>query len=123
MKKNGLFSFLNFAKCKKSEKEVKTVEVAKSKPAIGTVKHTKNNNFPKDQNEQVIRHLQDFKTITPFEAFTEYGITRLASVVHKLRHKKGFVIYSETIKTVNRYGNPVQYSRYSLGKTIKNEDN
>lgn len=65
------------------------------------------------QKDIVLKHLRDFKSITSWEAFTEYGITRLSAVIYILR-AEGYDIESETIKTLNRYGNPTRFSKYSL---------
>lgn len=65
------------------------------------------------QKDIVLKHLRDFGSITSWEAFTEYGITRLSAVIYILR-AEGYDIESETIKTLNRYGNPTRFSKYSL---------
>lgn len=46
------------------------------------------------QCERIMRHLEKFGTISTYEAFTEYGITRLASRVCDLR-QQGIEIKSE----------------------------
>ena len=66
------------------------------------------------QNERIMRHLSDYGGLTSFEAMTEYGIFRLASRVHELRHR-GYDIRSETVAAKNRYDEPIHYSRYKLG--------
>jgi len=72
---------------------------------------------PKNQIEAVLRHLNDFEKITSFEAFTEYGITRLSDKVYRLR-KQGLNIISLPTITTNRYGDRVNYSTYKLINTI-----
>jgi len=64
------------------------------------------------QKERVLRHIDDYGSITSMEAFNEYGITRLAARVSELR-RDGIQIDSvrETVK--NRYGEAVSYARYS----------
>ena len=64
------------------------------------------------QKQVILRHLQDFKTITTWEAYQEYGITRLPSRIHELR--KIYNISDETINFTNRYGNPGRYKKYKL---------
>ena len=65
------------------------------------------------QNDKIIRHLHDYGSITPIEAFNEYGIMRLASRVCDLK-KKGYDIRSKSTKSVNRYGEPIWYAKYEL---------
>ena len=65
-----------------------------------------------NQCEKVIRHMKDFGGITTFEAFTEYGITRLPSRICDLR--KTMTVQDEVVNGTNRYGEPVHYKRYFL---------
>lgn len=67
------------------------------------------------QNERILRHLQDNGSITSFEAFTEYGVTRLSARIFELRddgHQISGIF--ETAK--NRYGEKVTYQRYILAE-------
>lgn len=61
----------------------------------------------------ILRHLEDFGSITSAEAFTEYGNTRLAATIFKLR-ERGYPITSEWETAVNRYGEQVRFTRYRL---------
>ena len=70
----------------------------------------------KTQKEEVIRHLEDEGKITSWEAFTEYGITRLSAIIFLLRHEEGMSIETETVNTKNRYNNPVRYAKYIVQK-------
>jgi len=65
------------------------------------------------QKEMVYRHMQEFGSITSIEAFSAYGITRLAARVNELR-KDGIEIESNNETHKNRYGGVVTYSRYRL---------
>tara|TARA_R110000751_G_scaffold238307_3_gene339162 strand:- start:2191 stop:2466 length:276 start_codon:yes stop_codon:yes gene_type:complete len=69
----------------------------------------------KTQREMIMYHLQKDSYITSIEAFSDYGITRLSSIIHTLR-KEGYEIVSIPITTTNRFGNSVNYSRYSYTK-------
>ena len=62
----------------------------------------------------MLRHLNDYGSITPMEAIQDYGITRLAAKVHLLR-KRGEPIISETVESQNRYGEKCHYARYRMG--------
>jgi len=66
------------------------------------------------QHERIYKHLQKHKDgITSLDAINDYGITRLASVICKLRHE-GHNITSELIPVINRYGEVAYISRYKL---------
>lgn len=66
------------------------------------------------QNERVLRHLEDYGSITSLEAMKEYGIMRLASRISDLK-RQGVVIEKEMVTAQNRYGEPTSFARYSLG--------
>lgn len=65
------------------------------------------------QCDKVLRHLNDFGTIDPMTALSEYGIMRLASRVTDLK-KRGLFITKEMKKGLNRYGEVVRYAEYKL---------
>ena len=65
------------------------------------------------QCDRIIRHLQDYGSITSLEAMKEYGIMRLASRINDLK-RRGYKIISITEKSKNRYGEPTKYSVYML---------
>lgn len=67
-----------------------------------------------DQLRQVLSHLFFRGSITDQVARDEYGITRLAAVIWKLRHMYGFRINSETKYKPNRWGRPISYGVYTL---------
>lgn len=66
------------------------------------------------QCERILRHLNDYGSITSLEAMTEYGIMRLASRVSDLRGL-GYPIEREFETAKNRYGENVSYCRYRMG--------
>lgn len=66
------------------------------------------------QNERILRHLNDFGSITSLEAVTDYGIMRLASRVSDLK-QFGYPIVAERETSKNRYGETVCYCRYRMG--------
>lgn len=65
------------------------------------------------QCDRILRHLQDFGSITALEAMQEYGIMRLASRIADLK-QMGVPIRKEIIGGKNRYGEATSYARYSL---------
>lgn len=65
------------------------------------------------QRERILRHINDYGSITGLEAVTEYGIMHLASRISEMR-EEGLPISSVMETSKNRYGEPVSYKRYSL---------
>ena len=62
------------------------------------------------QAQLIIDYMRKNGSITTMQAF-EMGITRLASRIHDLRGM-GLDIESESVKSKNRYGEPVRFARY-----------
>lgn len=65
------------------------------------------------QCDRVLRHLTDIGSLTAAEAVSEYGIYRLAARIADLK-SMGVPIRTDSIRTVNRYGETVRFARYSL---------
>ena len=70
------------------------------------------------QGDQIISYLKTFKTITPFDAFTQLGVTKLSTRISELK-KEGYKFKDSWIKTKNRWGKEIKYKSYSL---IRSED-
>ena len=62
--------------------------------------------------ERVLKYIRDFGSITTMEAFTELGCTRLSEYIRQLRLE--YTITDEWCKTINRYGEKVEYKKYKL---------
>ncbi len=67
------------------------------------------------QKEMVLQYIEDFGSITPMQAYSDLGITKLATRISEMR-KKGMEFKIEIIKGKNRYGKPMRYARYSFPK-------
>lgn len=65
------------------------------------------------QNERVIEYIKRFGSISTYEAFTELGITRLSARIFELQ-EAGHEFDRETVHSINRMGESVSYTRYSL---------
>lgn len=65
------------------------------------------------QEERILRHIKRFDSITSWEAFEDYGITRLSAKIFNLR-ERGFKISGEWVERTNRFGEPVRFKRYFL---------
>lgn len=66
------------------------------------------------QREMVVRHLEEFGSINPLQAFADYGIMRLGAIIYNLR-QEGYTISTELSTGRNRYGNQVHYAVYKKG--------
>ncbi len=65
------------------------------------------------KTKAVLSHLQEYGSITSWEAIKEYGATRLSAIIYELRHK-GYPIATTTICDKDRYGSTVAYAKYTL---------
>lgn len=65
------------------------------------------------QCEKILRHMEDYGSITQAEAVSFYGCYRLGARIADLK-KLGVKIRSERVTVKNRYNEPVSFSRYSL---------
>ena len=67
------------------------------------------------QREAIIEYITEFGSITPMQAFSDLGITKLATRISEMR-KDGWTFKIETVKKKNRYGKPVYYCKYSFAE-------
>lgn len=67
------------------------------------------------QCERILRHLNDFGTISSREAMFEYGIYRLASRIADLK-KQGYRFNTTFDTAKNRYGETTHFAVYQLVK-------
>ena len=65
------------------------------------------------QTEKVLNYMKDYGSISTFQAFSDLGITRLASRICDIE-KMGIAIDRQTEMATNRYGDKVHFTRYSL---------
>lgn len=65
------------------------------------------------QKEMVVKYIRDFGSISPMEAFSDLGITKLATRVSELI-REGENIKKVPEKRLNRYGKKCRYMRYTL---------
>lgn len=65
-----------------------------------------------NQVDLVENHLLENGTITSWDAFEKYGITRLSAKIYQLRKK--YNIESVTTTKKNRYGHWCNFSTYTL---------
>lgn len=65
------------------------------------------------QHDLILNYLKRFKTITPYEAFKDLGITKLATRISEMK-QNGYQFADVWVDDVNRFGENVRYKRYSL---------
>lgn len=66
-----------------------------------------------NQKEYVLQHMKTYGTITPVEAFCQYGILRLGAIIFDLKNS-GVDISREMVTGKNRFGKTTRYARYRL---------
>lgn len=72
---------------------------------------------PKGQKARVLQWLVLYKSITPYEAYREFGIMRLAAVIFELRDPNGeyrLNIDTQMQEATNRFGEKVRFAKYVL---------
>lgn len=67
------------------------------------------------QHDRIVRYCELNGTITPMEAFTELGITKLSTRIGELE-RRGVKFNREREKSKNRYGEECVYMRYWLDR-------
>ncbi len=67
------------------------------------------------QKQKVLRHLKEIGEITPLQAFFDYSIMRLAAIIFLLKDE-GYNIETTTLKSKNKFGEPVRYAQYKLSE-------
>lgn len=67
---------------------------------------------------QVLNHLQNYGTITSWQAIQQYGATRLSDIIFRLR-KQGYDIQTKTECIKDRNGNTCQFAKYILNREGK----
>lgn len=62
--------------------------------------------------ERIINYMQEFGSITTYNAFIDLGCSRLSEYIRQIRltHK----VSDEWVYSVNRYNEKVKYKRYWL---------
>ena len=66
-----------------------------------------------NQREMIIDYINDFGSITSYEAYIDLGITQLATRIKELK-EQGYRFQTEWITKKNRYGKNVSFKKYKL---------
>lgn len=64
--------------------------------------------------ERIIKYIEEFGSITTFQAFTDLGCTRLSEYIRQIRLERP--VYDETISSKNRYGENTWYKKFYFEK-------
>lgn len=65
------------------------------------------------QKERILKYINDFGSITSWEAYQELGIMQLGARLDQLQ-RDGHCFRTEWESKENRYGEPVSFKRYYL---------
>ena len=63
---------------------------------------------------RVLNYINQFGSITTWDAFKDLGCTRLSEYIRQLTQE--LPIEDEWVESINRYGEKVQYKRYWIKK-------
>ena len=74
-------------------------------------KDTKNKRKVISQYDMVLNYLKVYGEITPLDAYREFAVLRLSSIIYNLR-KDGYNIDTEYTTSKNRFGASVTYATY-----------
>lgn len=72
------------------------------------------------QKERVMKYIEDFGSISSFEAYKDLGITQLGARIWELK-KDGVKIRTRWKVSYNRYLEKVTYKEYYLEEAKENE--
>ena len=64
------------------------------------------------QHELILQYINDFGSISPMEAFSDLGITKLATRISEMT-RRGYAFNKTPTTSKNRYGKSVTYMRYT----------
>lgn len=70
------------------------------------------------QKERIIEYINQFGSITSWQAYQDLGIMQLGARIDQLQ-KEGYVFKTEWEQQMNRYGEPVSFKRYYLKEKVE----
>lgn len=71
------------------------------------------------QWQRVVDYIVRFGSITRAEALIDLSIANLPAVIEDLRHKKGYTVITEEVKTTNRFEQNITYARYHIDWEVR----
>lgn len=69
----------------------------------------------KNQRQRILDYINEFGSITALEAVKDLGVLQLSARLVELE-KDGIVFHKEQESALNRFGERVYYTRYSIAK-------
>lgn len=66
------------------------------------------------QRQAILDYMRTHDCITPMQAFSELGVTKLATQISYMIRYEGLKVKKELITTKNRYGQHTSFMKYSL---------
>lgn len=69
----------------------------------------------KNQRQRILDYIDEFGSITALEAVRDLGVLQLSARLVELE-KDGIVFHKEQESALNRFGERVYYTRYSIAK-------
>ena len=70
------------------------------------------------QKERIIEYINQFGSITSWQAYQDLGIMQLGARIDQLQ-KEGYVFRTEWEHKENRYGEPVSFKRYYIKEKVE----
>jgi len=70
-----------------------------------------------NQKQKVLKYINDYGSITSWEAYSDLGIMQLGARIDGLQ-KDGYSFKKEWEQRKNRYGEPVRFIKYSLSEVV-----
>ena len=74
-----------------------------------------------NKTKAILLHLQQYGSITSWQAIKDYGATRLSAIIYNLRYKYDLNIITENVEFTDRYGNKASYGKYILKNESEEE--
>ena len=65
------------------------------------------------QKDKVLRYIREFGKITSWEAYSQLGVTQLATRIFELK-RDGYVFKKKRVNTLNRLQEKTHYDEYML---------
>lgn len=70
-----------------------------------------------NQRNRIIAYIKEFGSITTYDAFNDLGCVCLPKRISELKDE-GYLFDIKVETAKNRYGEPVNYNRYSLAEGV-----
>lgn len=74
------------------------------------------------QKQRVIDYIQEFGSISTWDAYADLGITQLGARIKELK-RQGYEFETEWESKKNRYGDNTTYKRYRIAEMVEENMN